>query len=301
MKRVISVKTSLFRISDKKINKLSEIESAIKRIKTSEGLMFKRTNGMTTVVLLVAIVVCGIAGEQNNNIDKKDKNGPAKTRRCVDPQIQRQYDALGARVKTPGKEKTVYEGKFFNAAGESWNARATVQSPRLAKLEGFLDSKSILSFDGEKANKQMNRLEEGLLELFLVDIPEGLLNEACKSMGLSFLGGGFGPDPRKFPDYSGPRYDIYEFTVPIVYKKAKETKFKTCLFDFQTGLLYKTEYSDESVTPKVKVETRFSAWGKIEDSVYPAKIERYEDGKLIFTFIAEKIEGGPAADASNFQ
>jgi hypothetical protein len=159
---------------------------------TSEELMFKGTHGPAAVVLLVAIAICGVAGSQNDNNNKNDK-GPAAKQIPEDPISGRQRKALGARVMGPDKKRTVYEGKFFNAAGESWNARATVQSPGCAKLEGFLDSKSILSFDGEKANKQMNRMEEALLEIFLMDSPEAFLR---KSITNQFWGGGFGPDPR---------------------------------------------------------------------------------------------------------
>jgi hypothetical protein len=257
--------------------------------------MFKKTFGLSAITLFMTIAMCGIAGGLN------DKNNPAAIKKHVSPMFDYQYEMLGGRVKTAGKEKTIYDGKFFDAEGKSWNARATVQSPGLVKLEGFYDSKSRLSFDGEKANKQLGHSDEALLEMFLMDTPEAILEAAATTMGIRFLGGDFGPDPRKVPNYTGPRYDIYDFTVPIIYKKTKQTRVKTCLFDTKTGLLYKTEYFDESVSPKVKVETRFSAWGKIDESAYPAQIERYEDGKCIFTFIAEKIEGGPATDASNFQ
>jgi hypothetical protein len=69
----------------------------------------------------------------------------------------------------------------------------------------------------------------------------------------------------------------------------------------KTHLLAKTEYYDQSATPPVKVETRFSVWGMIDGSAYPAKIDRYENGALVFSFIATSIEGGQAVDASNFR
>jgi hypothetical protein len=51
----------------------------------------------------------------------------------------------------------------------------------------------------------------------------------------------------------------------------------------------------------IKVETRFSAWGTIDESAYPARIDHYENDALVFSFIATTIDGGQAVEASNFR
>jgi hypothetical protein len=71
-------------------------------------------------------------------------------------------------------------------------------------------------------------------------------------------------------------------------------------FDTDTGLLLKTRYSDLSTTPAVKIETRYSLWGEISGSKYPARIQHFVDGKLQFEFISETITNEESADKAEF-
>jgi hypothetical protein len=275
--------------------------------------MLKRNIGLPAIFLLMAIAFCGIAsgGDNKSGGDNRsagndngqdDKSYPSNFYEQMPPVIQYQCDVLGNRMKASGKEKTVYDGEFFDDASNQSKARATVQMDGKLKLEGFKDQKSLTKFDGSKATGVSSRSDEALLETFLMDMPEAILDAATKTTApFRLLGRNFGPDPKKQPDYTGPRYDVYTITMPIVYKNAASVRVKRFYFNTQTGLLDKTEYLDQSVTPSIKVETRFSIWGSINGSTYPAKIERYEDGKRVFSFIATKIEGGPAADASDYQ
>jgi hypothetical protein len=269
--------------------------------------MSKRTNGLPAIFLLMTIAFCGIAskgedakGEKEKEMDSKSY--PSNFYERMPPVIQYQCDMLGVRMKDAGKEMTVYEGEFFDAAEKQSKTRVTVQMGGMVKLEGFKSQKSVLTFDGEKAAGASGRLDEALLETFLMDMPEAILEAATKTTApFRLLGRFFGPDPRKQPDYTGPRWDIYTITMPIAYQKAGSTRVKRFYFNSATGLLEKTEYLDQSASPAIKVETRFPVWGKVEDSAYPVQIERYEDGKRIFSFVATAIKGGPAADASNYR
>jgi hypothetical protein len=276
-------------------------------MKTSEEHMYKRTVGLPAIFLFITIAFCGIAiggDDKNEGKDKEqdDKSYPSNFYEQMPPVIQHQCDVLGDRMKATGKERTVYEGDFFNDASKQLKTRVTVQIDGKVKLEGFKDQSAVVSFDGEKASGAVSRIDEALLETFLMDMPEAILDAATKTTApFRLLGRNFGPDPKKQPDYTGPRYDIYTITMPIVYKQTGGMRVKRFYFDSKTGLLDKTEYLDQSVTPAIKVETHFSIWGSIEGSVYPAKIERYEDGKLVFSFIATKIKGGPAADATDYK
>jgi hypothetical protein len=216
-------------------------------------------------------------------------------------EIQYQCEVLGARINAAGKEKTVYEGEFIEANAKSRKVRVTVQLRGLVKLEGFKHQDSVLSFNGEKRTEASSRSDEALLETFLMDTQEALLEAATTTTApYRLLGRDFGPDPRIEPNYKGPRYDIYTITMPFAFKKTESMRVKRFYFDTKTGLLNKTEYLDQSISPAPRVETRFSEWKTIEGSAYPSKIEHYEDGKLIFTFVAERIEGGPAIAASNY-
>jgi hypothetical protein len=211
-----------------------------------------------------------------------------------------QFDALGMRMTAEGKEKTVYDGVLTDAAGNTSQAKVTIQSG-MVKLEGFKSTGSVIAFDGTQATGISGRADESTIESFLMDIPESILAKAGKTASVRLLGRNFVPDPLVAPDYTGPQYDIYDATMPIVYKTAATMRPKQFFFDADTQLLAKTEYYDRSVTPAIKMETRFSVWGTIEGSAYPARIDHYENDALVFSFIATSIEGGPAIDASNFR
>jgi hypothetical protein len=255
--------------------------------------MFNTRILAATLISLITFCGISIGGD-------KAKNDSIVTN-PVPHMLLPQSKALGMRIKTAGKEKTVYEGVLIDAANNASDARVTVQSSGLVKLEGFKGSGSIASFDGDRSKGIMNRADESIIETFLMDTAESILTTATSTAAVRLLGRNYGPDPRTTPDYAGPRYDIYDVTMPVVYKKTSDKRSKQYFFDTQTHLLTKIEYYDQSVTPPVKVETRFSVWGTIEGSAYPAKIDRYENGALVFSFIATSIEGGQGVDASNFR
>ncbi len=169
-------------------------------------------------------------------------------------------------------------------------------------MEGFKPQGAIVSFDGQRANGiTLRKNDEALIESFIMDLPEGLFVSVQQGAAVRLIGRGFGPDPQVAPDYTGPRYDIYEVTGTVRGRQDELIRSKLYYFDSRTGLLQSTRYYDRSISPPVKIETRFSVWGDINGSVYPARIDHYEGGQLIFTFLAESIDGGPSIDQANFR
>ena len=65
---------------------------------------------------------------------------------------------------------------------------------------------------------------------------------------------------------------------------------KRFYFDSDTGLLLHTRYQDG-----VGVETRFSNWTAVDGSMYPFRIERYENDVPVFSFAAMTITASGAA------
>src|SRR5262245_28778548 len=63
--------------------------------------------------------------------------------------LVQQVDALGRRVRFPGKERTVFTGVYVDAAGNH-PARVTYQVPGLVILEGLGTNQSRVSFDGQR-------------------------------------------------------------------------------------------------------------------------------------------------------
>jgi hypothetical protein len=249
---------------------------------------------------IAAVTVLAACTLSNSTVgqQKDKKNEPLFV--AVPGMFYQQVNALGQRAKVKGREKTIYTGLYFDAQGKSHTAQVLHQLPNLVRLEGFKGNNGVISFNGKQANGAAAKVDDTLLEVFVMDYPEGLLQAVQESAAVRLLGQGFGPDPAKVPKYTGPRYDIYEVAAPIVSRKDQAVRSTKYYFDTQTGYLLSARYYDRTVKPAVKIETRFSMWGTIDGSAYPAQVDHYEDGKLVFSFIVTGIENGPALDVSNF-
>jgi len=148
-----------------------------------------------------------------------------------------------------------------------------------------------VKFDGDQATGFADRFDESLLETFVADTLEGLIYTQRNGGAVLLLGRGFGPDPRQYPDYKGPRYDIFEAVdSPRVHPDGKP-HMKRYYFDTATGLLASTRYLDPTTSPAMTVVTRFSDWRSVAGSSYPGKIERFENDMLVFTFVVTNTTG----------
>jgi hypothetical protein len=253
---------------------------------------------MLTILLLVAGLFITASGQSG------DGNGAGSSGRSFDRvpgSYQAQLGALGRRARMKGKEKTTYTGELFDKAGKSTPVQIIHQLPNLVRLEGFKSGRALLAFDGERAIGVATRKEELYLETFSMDMAEGMLSSVQASAAIRLLGRDFGPDPKVEPNYSGPRFDIYDVTDTVRCRRDPLLRSKYYYFDSITGLLVKTRYHDQSTKPAVAIETHFSMWGSISGSVYPARIDHYEGEELEFTFIAEQIISEPSTDVVNFR
>jgi hypothetical protein len=249
-------------------------------------------------IAMVVLLFFGIAGTTSGQNGDKNPGSPMGQ---ISNIFGQQVHALGKRVQINGKEKTIYTGQLYDKEGRSTPARVIHQLPGLIRLEGFKGQGSPISFDGKKSHGvSSSKSDEIFLEIFSSDFPEGLLDSVQKGAAIRLLGRGFGPSPSATQAYTGPRYDIYEVSAPVQCRQDQLTRLKRYLFDTNTGLLQRTQYYDRSGSSTVKMETRFSVWGNIDGSAYPARIDHYEDGQLIFTFISESITGETSADNAIF-
>jgi hypothetical protein len=215
--------------------------------------------------------------------------------------VFQQVDALGSRVRSPGKERTVLTGVYVDAAGNH-PARVTYQVPGLVILEGLGNNESRVSFDGERKYGRGNARDDVFLETFIVDTAEGMLVAARQGSAVRALGRGFGPNSKTAPNYTGPRYDIFEVAAPVPTPQGRAlTRLKRYYFDTKTGWLLSTRYEDRTAVPTVKVETRFSQWTVVDGSAYPGRIERYEEGKPIFSFVVTSVSAHSRAEAASFR
>ena len=257
---------------------------------------------MITILVLTAGLCSTANGQNGNGSGNGNEVGNSGNQFGRIPDNHRSYlNALGNRSKKKGKEKTIYTGQLFDKAGKAKSVRIIHQLPNLVRLEGFKLGNAHISFDGERPHGANSQKEESYLETFAMDMAEGMLTSMQLKTAMRFLGSGFGPDPRKVPNYSGPRYDIISILDSVRCRNERVSRLKTYYLNAGTGLLQSTRYKDKTVSPPVKVETRFSVWGTIDGSAYPARIDRYENGEVEFTFIAEEITAEPSTDVENFR
>jgi hypothetical protein len=202
--------------------------------------------------------------------------------------------ALGARMRIAGKEESVFEGQFVDATGRKKALRVVHQISGVVRIESPVD-KTSLSFDGDVTQGIRDRDGESLVDTFVLDSPEGMIYAIRNGASMQLLGRGFVSDSKR-SDPQVPRYDIYEVTSPDRTNKTSGFRRRLYYFDSQTGLLASTRYTDRD---GAAVETRFSGWGQVDGSMYPSRIERYENGHLSFSFVAGTVTARSRQDSAN--
>jgi hypothetical protein len=211
-----------------------------------------------------------------------------------------QIGALGERASRPGKEKITFVGQYVDSSGNR-PAQVTYQTPGLVRIEGFKSGSASITFDGDRSYGSTSATDDAFLETFTMDTAEGMLESTRRGGGLRLLGRQFQPHPKKFPQYTGPGYDIYEIAAPVRSRQDQAVRLKRYYFDSKTGWLLRTRYRDQTTTTPVTVETRFSGWRTIDGSAYPGRIDRYENGQAIFSFVVTNISAGPRVEPAAFR
>jgi len=256
------------------------------------------TRGLSTLCLLAGLAVSGglrriVLGQTPNSTP------PTSAMRMfnrVPSLLHPHLAALGPRLRSTGKEQTIYSGEIVDEAGRRSPVQVTVQLPGLVRLEGVKPG-GPLSFDGQRTTGVASALDDSLIETFVMDLPEGMFDASQRSAALRLLGRGFGSDPRSKGNRAGPRYDIYELMAPVVSRPDQPVRSRLYYFDSQSGLLQSTRYYDRTN----KIETRFSNWKTLEGSAYPGRIDHYENGRLVFSFEAKTIVAAAATEPSRFR
>jgi hypothetical protein len=208
--------------------------------------------------------------------------------------------AIGTRVLVPGKERTIFAAILQNDRGERTPIRIAVQLPNVVRLEGLRPNGAAIVFDGTNPVYSNSRVEEQLVEIFSADTAEGMLfsirdGAAVHLMGRRVL---IGTDAAR--GNSDVRQDIFEVAGPIRSSAARRDRLKQYFFDSDTGLLVRTQYFDEALSPPVSVEVLFSNWRKLEGSAYPGRIELSENGLPSFSLTVSSVVALPRQDLTSF-
>jgi hypothetical protein len=208
--------------------------------------------------------------------------------------------ALGDRGRMSGRERSVVVGRLHDDTGKGFPVRLTLQLPRLLRLEGVSPGGPPLTFDGTHALSKA-RSDQALIESLTSDSTEGMLAAIREGAAVRLVARRVPPERSRRRDVPATTCDIFEITANEPSSPANAIRTKTYCFDSATGLLAKTQYSDDSISPPADVETRFSDWTRVDGSAYPARIERFENGNLVFSLTATTISASPRQDPSNFR
>jgi hypothetical protein len=207
-----------------------------------------------------------------------------------------QAAALGDRLKSAGKERSIMAGEFTDALGNHSKAEVIHQLPDLMEARGVRPDGRSLKFDGDRVVLPLSQAEGGFLESLTADTTEGLIEVERSGAAVRALGFNFVSDAET-PEHPEPRFDIYQVTVASKTDPDGRVRNKLYWFETETHLLLRTTYTDG----ETRVETRFSNWATVDGSRYPGRIERYEDGRLMFSFTVSAVSAGPRLDAAAFR
>jgi hypothetical protein len=276
---------------------LTEFENAVKMKgmshRPSRHLKFARRSFLFGAV-------ASIAAAQNRVAARTDYIG----RSGFPSMVRIQLDRLGDRLVKAGKERTVMQGTFVDAAGAQSPAQLVYQLPDRFRLQTTGALNKIVAFDGETAQStgaQIDSAEEDLLESFVADSPEGFFDSLRSGAALRLLGRRFRPAPSIAPDYKGPLYDIYELAGVVRTRRDRRNRVKRFYFDSASALLLRVRYNDASRGTQVSVETRYSQWRDVAGNPLPGQVERLEKGKLVFAFRLASADLLPQGDEGIFR
>jgi hypothetical protein len=157
-----------------------------------------------------------------------------------------------------------------------------------------------MTFDGKKTVLRKSAGDNALLETLAEDTCEGMLASIQKGAAVRLLGRFFKPDPKVDPNYKGDGFDIYEVTAQVSAIADQPLRMKFYSFDSISGLLSSTRYKDNTAGGGTDVEVRFSNWQKIDGSSYAGQIDRYQNGRLIFSIIWTGVSNGARVDVQSF-
>jgi hypothetical protein len=212
--------------------------------------------------------------------------------------IEKQIQALGSRIKTPGQERVTYTARYTDPNGATNSVAITQQLPNLVRLDVSGPSTSSLLFDGGQASSSKGSLaqaEQVLLECFAMDTGEAFLSQMHNTARLRKLGEGF-----PLPGITGATYDVFEVEAPQQTASDKHRTIKHYWFDHVTGLLARVQHFDGAPgTPAVA--TVISGWTTTNGQPVPGKIESYEGTKVAHSFAISGATFAPSGSENDFK
>ena len=213
------------------------------------------------------------------------------------------HAALGLRLDGPGSERLTLRGTLTRTGGTVPFA-FTRELDEDSRIDFGLNPTRSLVAAGLRGTPAMPASlsddDRGLVETLYDDSPEAFCYSLLHQGGLRFLGAGFRTDDGADAKYTGPYYDIYERSAPVVVLPDMPVRFKHFYFDSTTKLLAKTRYTISAHGTDTAVEVLFSGWRSAGGTMVPGQVVRLENGKAVLTLTVQEVASGASASDGLF-
>lgn len=234
-------------------------------------------NGWTGFAVLAIFSIAAVQAQENRN--SASTFNPDR----VPLQLKSVVLALGSRVQTPGSERITMEGTFAESKGNS-TATILLELPNKARITLTGPTSKSIGFDGQKGSASgasLTEQDEDLLETFVEDSAEGMLNAVRSTASLRVLATYSRMDDGT---RTGRNVDVFQLAGPAQSRSSKSVRHKTYFVDSLTHQLVEVAYRaprGDGSTSAVRVQ--YSNWTKIAGQSVPGTIKRVENGQAKFT------------------
>jgi len=217
----------------------------------------------------------------------------------LSPKLVGHLNALGDRLEKPGRERLNLTGTLSRGNG-SEEVVAVFEFPERLRLTMQKGSQTrVISFDGEHANA-IDSADEDLMETLVYGSAEHFFNTQMQGMSTRLLGSRFLLHRGSTADYIGPYYDVYKVNDQVKTSGDPREQYKLYYFNSDTLLLERVTYELNRNGATINVEERLGDWTREEGQQVARRIERFENGELVFTLTIRTAHLSPHADDAVF-
>jgi hypothetical protein len=219
------------------------------------------------------------------------------------PQLRWNLKMLGDRLENPGKERVTLTGTLSRATDTQLiPVVAILELPNRLNLTMQTGGQTrVLSFNGSQAvgvgGAAPNSSEQDLIETLVYDTADRFFLTQMQRQATRTLGHRLRADNGSTANYPGPLYDVYEVFDQVSTTPQMRTQTKRYLFNSQSLLLERVQYSIGSGGSAVLVEIRMSDWQQVQGQQIPTRITRLENNQTVLTLtITSVVIGAKASD-----
>jgi hypothetical protein len=218
-------------------------------------------------------------------------------------QLQGNVMALGSRLQKPGQERETLVGTLTDSSGSS-PGKVTFELPNKVRIDWMGGTIRSIGYDGTSnwaSDGNLSAQDQNLLETFLEDSPEGMLNSITQTASLRVIATFARFDDGTTPNYKGPMVDIFQVVEPVVSNNTKPMRQKHYYFDSTTRLLTEVDYIlGGSGGSPVGVRVQRSNWNSVGGQLAPGTVTRIENGTTVFSLSSGSAAFSAAASDGTF-